>query len=439
MAGVGQDVAQERAEVADSVSYWRKVAWVHEDREALKELIGDIRDANNDLGSLIDSIAIETSQTTLPRFPRVESMWPMVRRVERDLHALHHDLRHVNNATNGHGPYHLTIQLFEDHDDNKSDFEKLLDGQLRLNDNSHVFNIQRHASEQMQDERSELFVIETAEYDEAVASRLPRLHRLQALDSPQGVDFASAPGVECWGYLSAPDPIEIASVVFRSTDASWSSKITLRNVLEGGIYRTKITPIQTVQLARLILCTHLYLERVLRDFPKLRPEHYRYYQTPEEDKEWDSDSPLVLSPWLAIPFGRRLPAPKMGARRGVPQAQSNAMIEIGLVLYQIGTGEPVQYESGDQALKNAKDGALQTLDKLDKRVSSIYAEMVQEFLEFRRPAAYLLSPADDQQEREHIKRAISALHSLEQSTTNTVTGRIPLIELQPAVVAENDA
>ncbi|MCJ1436367.1 hypothetical protein MMC27_005746 [Xylographa pallens] len=179
------------------------MAWVHEDREALKELIGDSNDANNDFGNLIESIAIETSQTTLPRFHRAESMWPMVKGVKKDLQALHLDLRSVNSAMNGQGPYHLTIQLFEGHGDNKSDFEKLLDRQLRINDNSHVFSIQRHASEQMQDERTEFFVIETAQCDEATASRLSRLHRLQTLDSPQGVDFVRAPSVECWA-ISAP-------------------------------------------------------------------------------------------------------------------------------------------------------------------------------------------------------------------------------------------
>lgn len=100
------------------------------------------------------------------------------------------------------------------------------------------------------------------------------------------------------------------------------------------------------------------------------------------------------------------------------------MIETGLILYQLGTGEAMDYGVGPQALQDAKSNALRNLEVLDRRVGAVYSEMVHEFLEFSQPAPYLFPVEDERQGSELIKRSISALMSLEQSLTNTVTTAI---------------
>jgi hypothetical protein len=247
-----------------------------------------------------------------------------------------------------------------------------------------------------------------------------------------------AANIERWGYFGSNQPTDTVNILYRSTSLQWASRGSLRDILQEPHYRMKMTPIQIVQLARLVLCAQLYLARVLRVHPRLRLESYRYYQTPDEQDEWDDESPLALSPYLAVGLGRRAPAPVIGARRGVSQAPSTAMMETGLVLYQLGTGEPIDYGIGPQALQDVKNNALRNLEVLDRRVGWGYSEMVHEFLEFNQPAPYLLSAEDERQASEQIKRSISALMSLEQSLTNTVTAAIAFPVTAPPITAARE-
>lgn len=422
---VSTQMAEEAAAVASSVNYFKKMAWARQDMDKLKSLIGDIRDCNNDLGSFIESIAVKDVQKILPSFPQCENMWPMITQVENALYLLHRDLMDINVAANGQGPFFFAVQLFEDHGDNRADLENVLEGHLRLCEGSYVFNLQKHASEQMNDAATDFLIVEsTRSNPERPPPPLVQLERLYDLSRPQAVQNFPAANIERWGYFGSSQPMDTVNILYRSTSLQWASRRSLRDILQEPYYRTRMTPIQITQLARLVLCAQLYLARVLRGHPRLRPESYRYYQSPVEQDEWDNESPLVLSPYLAIGLGRRPPAPVMGARRGISQAPSTAMMETGLVLYQLGTGEPMDYGVGLQALQEVKNNALRNLEVLDRRVGAVYSEVVHEFLEFNQPAPYLLSPEDERQASEQIKRSISALMSLEQSLTNTVTTAI---------------
>jgi hypothetical protein len=158
---VSTQMAQEAAAVADSANYFKKMAWAHQDMDKLKVLIGDIRDCNNDLGSFVESIVVKEVQKTLPSFPQCENMWPMITQVENVLYLMHRDLMDINLAVNGQGPFFFAVQLFEDHEDNRADLENVLEGHLHLCERSHVFNLQKHASEQMNDAATDLLIVES--------------------------------------------------------------------------------------------------------------------------------------------------------------------------------------------------------------------------------------------------------------------------------------
>jgi hypothetical protein len=423
---VGQVVAQEARNASHEVNYFKKMSWAHRDMDTIKELISSLRDANNDLTTLIESIAVDDPGRALPTFPQIEKLWPVVKEVESALYQLHLRLRGINVSAGGVGPFHFALQLFEDYADNKIDFLKIMQEHLAPSTpfDSFVFNLQKHESTEMREPETDLLIVEVIPGQ--VEAQMEGDQPLTNLNCPAEPTLIGDSQIERWGYLRGnPD---MHNFVYRNKAVSWTSRSTLKDVLEAPTYRSRASPQQIVQLARLILCTHLYLERVLREHPKLRPQSYRYYEQPNQNQEWDEDSPLILSPYLAVGFGSRAPPPVMGARRGIPQAPSNTMVEIGLVLYQIGIGHTIDYGQGAQGFQDAKDSALHCLDQLDKRTGSIYTEVVHQFLEFHQPPQYLLSADDERQASEQIKRAISALTKLDESLVNTVTG--PFRELE---------
>ena len=107
------------------------------------------------------------------------------------------------------------------------------------------------------------------------------------------------------------------------------------------------------------------------------------------------------------------------------------MTELGLLLYQIGAGVALDYAVGVTGLAKVKAEALRSIHVLDSRMGSVYAEIVENFLDFEPRPSYLMAPEDDNQETEYVKKVISALMSLEMELVDTVTAPIELPNAMP--------
>ena len=404
---------EESGNISHQTNYFKRMRWAYSHMKTLKDLIDKLRDANNDLTSLVESIAFENPAKSLPSFPQMDRLWPVVTSTEKVLHQIHLRLMNINVATKDGGPYFFALQLFEDFADNRADFEMITREDWG---DSFIFNIQKHASKLMNDPDTDLLVLAAAQGD------VGKTRSLVDLNPPTEPTRINETSLELWGQVGVSEGLTY--LLHRSTDVSWSSRSTLADILNDGAYHANAKPQQILQLARLILCAHLYLERILQDHPRLRLQDYRYYEINNQQLGSDDDSPLFLSPFLSVGFGSRPPPPVMGKRRGVTQAPSNTMVEIGLVLYQIGIGKTIEYGQGSQGLQETRDRALRSLDQLDRRVGAIYTEVVHQFLEFHQPPQYLLNANDQRRASEQIKRSISALMKLEESMANAVTAAI---------------
>ena len=416
---------QEAGQSQKTVNFWKRMEWVHRDQESLRSTIEDLRRGNNNLESYLMLCSIGNPAGALPSSDKVAAFWPVARRIDGALRTLHKGLTKINPRSGARESYFLSLQLREDHHDTWRELNAQ-DG-VSLQDDSYVFNIQRHSQKSLADD-AVLFSIEAytsakdiqqtlAEEPLSSAQALSDLHDREVIQDDEARD-----SVVLWGYqVLEPKVSPNIFVFYRDNEGSWSTPTTLEDVLAQGEYRDRISPAQTVQLARVVTSTYLHLAGVRDSCEVPRLANYRYYKTSDEQDTWDSGSPRVLRPWLACGFGRKPKAPKLGAGTGEARPPNALIVELGLVLYQIGTGDPIDYGSGRQGLTDAKNRALKGLDKLDRRIGSVFGEIVAGFLNFSSTAAYLEQGHERLDETEYIQNAISALVAYEQMVESTAT------------------
>ncbi|RBQ70716.1 hypothetical protein FVER14953_21755 [Fusarium verticillioides] len=116
-----------------------------------------------------------------------------------------------------------------------------------------------------------------------------------------------------------------------------------------------------------------------------RPERIRYYRPEDEGDSWvnDPDESVVLNPYLSIDFGTQRPPQLPGISSGLVRQVVNPVVELGLVLYQIGSSDAVDYQSGVNGVKHAKVNVMKSLHKLDEMCNGSFTEVVQTCLDWR--------------------------------------------------------
>ncbi len=408
---------QEGKALKKSTWFHQRVHWQRHHKETLRSSIEQIRRGNNDLESLLQLCALKDSSRALPCSDNLEDFWPVVNRIEQALGSLHEDLMVVNVSTESHDPFVLSVQLKEDHDENRKDLDQ--DPKVRLRPGSFVFNIHRYTSGSG-DGGSSLLLVETAPAKSSTRLLTSQSKELHNLDKPTELEASPSPQlVEQWGYFPAQGS-ENLHIVYHDTQGQWSSRATLADILTGRDFRQRISPVQVVQLAHMVTSAHLYLGAVKGKCVDPRPTNYRFYRTSDEEDIWDDSMPLVLRPWISFGFGQRPPPRKIGGGSGPARAPNASMIELGLLLYQIGSGDNLDYGLGASGLAAAKAEALKSLNILDRRVGTTYVDIVRNILEFKAPASYLTTGNVKNEETEYVKKAISSLLEYEQVLENTV-------------------
>jgi hypothetical protein len=204
--------------------------------------------------------------------------------------------------------------------------------------------------------------------------------------------------IELWESFGNRVEQDHIHIVYCDKDNEWTRANTLRDVLSDSEFRDCITPSQVVQLAKILLCSYLYLDSVYGGTKIPRPLNYCFYKTADEEDSWDHNDPRVVRPWLSFGFGRRPPKAKLGRWKRVADSIGSAMVELGLLPYQIGTGIATDYAVGAAGPGKAKAEALGNIHALDLRMGLISAETVQNFLEFEARPSNLLAPNDKKQE-----------------------------------------
>jgi hypothetical protein len=174
-----------------------------------------------------------------------------------------------------------------------------------------------------------------------------------------------------------------------------------------------MTKIQIVQLAQLVVSAHLSYEDVRASCAPVRPANLVYYETSEPANEWVTADPLVLRPWLDFGFGRIRDA-RVPGDFGVADTTEHCNIELGLLLFQIGSGQGIEYGNSPADLMQARKKHLEDakLQSLRVQMGSGYVEAVQSLLEAEIVESELRGPHIFQREREHVRGVLASLYAL---------------------------
>ncbi|KAL2056509.1 hypothetical protein ABVK25_002903 [Lepraria finkii] len=366
-----------------STGFPRRARWAIIDWQKLHDSLEHIRASIDGLHSLL---RLEYSYSPRPSPSKQnKSANSALLPVRKALHRLHRGLACLGDTSES--DHQLSIQLREHWDNTSMELSSLTDIEIR--DGSYVFSIQKSHSYNP-DPDSVLLLVDTRKKvpdspdDDGMIANLPRL---RDLDGPrflrQGSSSDQRSRVETLGYIPTPQSRSISNDlhIVHQAPTSWRSPLHLAEILSDPSYVEHITPVEIIWLAKLLVTSHLCFLPVQRDLNvQPRPSNYRFYCKPEEDfNPWAENNPLILKPFLSIGFGtNRNQTP--GGLSDFNHPPYASVIELGLVLYQIGAGRVIDYGTGRAGLAKAKAKVLRELERdssVDTFAGSSYVSIIE--------------------------------------------------------------
>ena len=364
---------QDAFRIQKSTPFHRRVRWSKSDRETLQKTIKELRRGNEDLESLLVVKPVNEPSLLLVHEKETKSLLSTTQDMRAALTRLHKALTPLNIRTKDGGPYDLSVQLHEDPNVNADEIGR--QSNLRVNvDRSFVYNIQRRELNNPNGEAELLFAY-THKKNYKVSLDLlgvdvKELHNLHVAPSAGPAAEAEDDNtIELWGTFDTPATAERDThVLYRDTGGKWLSPLTLANLISDPAYeyRKRMNPTRICQLARLLLTSHIFFSAVFDEVgTNPRPENYAFFCGVDEPLEvWDAEVPMVEKPWLSFGFGSKPKRKRLGTSSGIAKPPNVPMVELGLVLYQICSGDELNY-SGQNGYAQAKTRAMEGCNVVD--------------------------------------------------------------------------
>jgi hypothetical protein len=354
----------------------KRVVWAADDKAVLSNSIETIRTGLQDLQSLLEyrvpqnalkALRFDKSTTSLQDLPRVQATVKHL-----------HDALITLQERNGTLQRHTAVQLRHD----CQGLRELLpeDHELTKRTDSFLFLLHVHGlGEVGEDEELATEVLaesSSVEYPASLASS-------RSLSCFQDLRTAIE-GLPCenelhhLGAIAQPPPKSLVHQMFSTQQRKWFQVSDLSQALETDDMRHNFRMSQRLQLASLIAGTHAYFAKIRTSCTEVRPSNFRYYHTQRDIPSWDEDEPYVLNPYLSIGFGSRKPTRSLGSSSGVVQHANKIVVELGLLLYQIGSGSNLDYgRGGHEGFRQAKLSALHAMRVLGRCAGPRFAEVTE--------------------------------------------------------------
>jgi hypothetical protein len=406
--------------------------WLANDHKSFRYHLSQIALGNSNLEMFFESFKPPDPISMLENHTATDNLWPQIDKLRAALGDLHLALRKINigNTSPPAAKFHLSMKLSQDPNRSRNDLE----------DHPNIAGILRkdscvvHALSYVQvNQDPEMLSFESRAVSSAAANDRPRAPHavLDSLSPPETQDQQHNI-VEYSGAIRAHGPNHDDHLVFR-TKAHWTRSQTLLDILQGDDYVAKMSPIQIVQLAQLVISAHLSYEDIRSSCAPVRPANLVFYERGEPVNQWNSADPLVLRPWLDFGFGRIHDA-RIPGDFGVADTSVHSNIELGLLLFQIGTGQCIDYGSSSADLMQARRRYLGNteLQMLRKRTGGEYVQAVQTLLEAEIVETELRSPQDSERERDHVKGVMTSFYAL-KGYLNGVATYVPSLAHAPEI------
>ncbi|KAL5315256.1 hypothetical protein ACEPPN_017908 [Leptodophora sp. 'Broadleaf-Isolate-01'] len=408
VAAAGEERAAYSNALQHSNNFFRRVVWAADDKALLLLRIKEIRDCNTDLEDILKYREPRDASQILDLDSSGSPAIQNVRRIQGALKRLHEALISVNR--NASKAVRISIKLVADCDETKQDLSQ--EDNLTFRDGSYVFVLQVHRTNT---EGAVEILVETlatqnssgkgvATDEEAkLESLLDALANIEIGTNDNPFDFL--------GSVARSGSLWDRHRLFYDTENQWYSKLSLDDVIETEDFRTKLNPIQRAQLATLFSITHLYFAEVRPTCGQPQLSQFIFYTTESEAPEWNEFEPFVLNPYLSFGFGNRKQKVNPGTRSGVAKwKKSNAIVELGLLLYQISSSSKLDYGEGEEGRRRAKEQALRTIHAVDRGSGGKFAEVVEMCLNWKSPA--FMEMGDE--ECDVVKRVVEWLMRFER-------------------------
>ena len=410
-----------------SASFPRRARWAIIDWQKLHNHLEHIRVSIDGLHSLL-RLEYSYSPRALPAKQQPAANSALLP-VQNALSRLHHGLTGLNSASQ---PDHqLSIQLREHWDSTSVELSSLAEVEVR--DGSYVFSIQKAEANDPETD-SILLLVDTpkkvpcSQDENAITKNISRMTRLYGPKDATSKTSDQRSQIETWGYFSTPQRRSLPNdihIVHRAT-TSWRNPLCLTDILSDPSYVEHITPIEITWLAKLLVTSHLCFLPVQRELNiQPRPSNYRFYCKPEDDFDpWVDGSPLVLKPFLSIGFGTSRKS-TFGALSEFNHPPYASVMELGLILYQVGAGRIINYGAGRAGLAQAKAKILRELERdssVDAFAGSSYVSIIEGCLNM---SARFRQHSDDlasmrRREEEYLSEVVAQLSDDLQILEDTV-------------------
>jgi len=171
----------------------------------------------------------------------------------------------------------------------------------------------------------------------------------------------------------------------------WVSITSLQDLI--GLTEKPPSPAIRYRLAALLATTHLHSTGLSYTPGQLHPENFKYFDIPSEAGSFalgemleDEDRLLSLYYFSGIGSSRpKISTRSIGAFRGTTPMFDVATTELGLLLYQIGSWQRLEYgkSSSTVALEKLRGVVKQRIHELHREAGLRYAETVEKCLEWR--------------------------------------------------------
>ncbi|KAJ0115148.1 hypothetical protein J7T55_001557 [Diaporthe amygdali] len=396
-----QEVSDQAVEKQSTAGKYNRVRWVHYDRENFLKAIDDIERCNTQLDSLLQLHGVSDPADVLGVTDRGQpDQMERTKQIQGNLRRLHSALVNSNPAqVKSATQVFFTIQVNEDPEGLSEELVEIDDKLPIYSSQSSVSALHAHISG-LQAEPSVLLYASTRHIRNE-ADTLPNapdevenLHtKLRSLaETTKRGDY------EVVGTALSTGHPRDSHVLICHSSGPWYVTKSLKEFLSDASYTESLSVAQRLSVARLMTLSFLYFGHLSRTTDKYpRPENVLFYElrkTPsahsdtvtasagsEESSHEDNAQPeaYILNPYLAIGLGRKkhkIGGQPLGATSGLARRTVNPVAELGLVLFQVGTGTAVEYGSGAEGFRRAARHARLSLYELVSSCGPGFAELV---------------------------------------------------------------